>query len=265
MDPALLELAINDRISKTGRAPKAIILVHLFGMPAKVNEIILIARKYGIALIEDAAEALGSTYQGKHLGTFGDMGVYSFSGNKIITTSAGGALVSENKAWIEKARFLSSQAREPALHYEHKEIGYNYRLSNVCAGIGLGQLKVLHERVMQRRAVYEFYKTVLGNISSIEFIPEPSSEYFSNRWLTTVLFKNHSLREKVRLALEKENIESRPLWKPMHLQPVFQSNAFYGNGISDLLFEKGLCFPSGSNMSVDDLRKVTDIVKSEVQ
>jgi dTDP-4-amino-4,6-dideoxygalactose transaminase len=216
-------------------------------------------------VIEDAAEALGSTYQGKHVGTFGDLGVYSFSGNKIITTSAGGALVSANKSWIEKARFLASQAREPALHYEHKEIGFNYRLSNVCAGIGLGQLSVLTERVAQRRAVFNFYNTTLREIPCITFISEPSSVYFSNRWLTTVLFDNQEQREKVRLALESENIESRPLWKPMHLQPVFQSCAYYGNGVSDNLFEKGLCLPSGSNLAQSDLLRVAEVVSKELQ
>jgi dTDP-4-amino-4,6-dideoxygalactose transaminase len=262
MDPELLEAAIIDRKKKTGTIPKAIILVHLYGMPAKIEELMAIARKYDIPVIEDAAEALGSTYKGKHLGTFGDLGVYSFNGNKIITTSGGGALVSENKEWIEKARFLATQAREAAVHYEHKEIGYNYRLSNVCAGIGRGQLKVLNERVAQRRAVYENYRHALKDIHTIKFISEPTPDYFANRWLTTILFESKAQREKVRLALEAENIESRPLWKPMHLQPVFKHNPYYENGVSEDLFEMGLCLPSGSNLSLNDQHFIISSIKS---
>jgi dTDP-4-amino-4,6-dideoxygalactose transaminase len=261
MDPELLEAAINDRKEKTGKFPKAIILVHLYGMPAKIEELMEIARKYNIPLVEDAAEALGSTYKGKRLGTFGDLGVYSFNGNKIITTSGGGALVSNNKEWIEKARFLSTQAREAAVHYEHREIGYNYRLSNVCAGIGRGQLKVLDERVSQRRAVYENYRNAFKDIYTIKFISEPTSDYFTNRWLTTLLFESKAQREKVRLALEAENIESRPLWKPMHLQPVFKDYPYYENGVSENLFENGLCLPSGSNLSLSDQQFIISSIK----
>jgi dTDP-4-amino-4,6-dideoxygalactose transaminase len=256
----LLEKAIEDRKLKTGKVPKAIILVHLYGMPAKLKELIQVAKRYEIPIIEDAAEALGSTYQGKKLGTFGDLGVYSFNGNKIITTSGGGALVSENETWIAKARFLATQARDAAPHYEHTEIGYNYRLSNVCAGIGRGQLQVLDERVQQRRLVYETYKKELESFSSVKFIDEPTG-CFSNRWLTTILVNSEQQREHIRLSLEKENIESRPLWKPMHLQPVFKGCPSYVNGVSEQLFQTGLCLSSGSNLSANDLNRVVSEIK----
>jgi dTDP-4-amino-4,6-dideoxygalactose transaminase len=251
MDPELLKVAIEERIKKTGRRPKAIIMVHLYGMPAKVEEIMEIARRYEIPVIEDAAEALGSTYKGKKLGTFGDLGIYSFNGNKIITTSGGGALVSNNSAWIQRAKFLATQARDSASHYQHSEIGYNYRLSNVCAGIGRGQLRVLDERVRQRRANFEFYKNELAGISGIELSGEPV-DCFSNRWLTTILINPTQFgkdREAVRLIMEKENIETRPLWKPMHLQPVFKNGLMYVSGASEKLFDGGLCLPSSSNLS----------------
>jgi dTDP-4-amino-4,6-dideoxygalactose transaminase len=260
MDPILLEKAIEDRKLKTGRVPKAIILVHLYGMPAKLNELMQVAKRFNIPVIEDAAEALGSTYHGKKLGTFGDLGVYSFNGNKIITTSGGGALVSKNETWIKKARFLATQARDAAPHYEHTEIGYNYRLSNICAGIGRGQLQVLDERVQQRRAVYETYKKELASFSTVKFVDEPSAG-FSNRWLTTILVDSEQQREHIRLSLEKVNIESRPLWKPMHLQPVFKSYPSYVTGISEKLFQTGLCLPSGSNLSADDLNRVLSEIK----
>jgi dTDP-4-amino-4,6-dideoxygalactose transaminase len=260
MDPELLEEAIRDRMKKTGRKPKAIITVHLYGMPAQIDRIMAIARQYEIPVIEDAAEALGSTFQGRKLGTFGDFGILSFNGNKIITTSGGGALVSDNEAWVQKARFLATQARDPAPHYEHSEIGYNYRLSNVCAGIGRGQLLVLDERVRQRRAVYDFYVQHLGSKPGFTFLPEPEG-CFSNRWLTTILVdpvgKQGVTREDIRLKLEAENIESRPLWKPMHLQPVFQGFPAFGAGVSERLFERGLCLPSGSDL---DIPRLTEIV-----
>jgi dTDP-4-amino-4,6-dideoxygalactose transaminase len=259
MDPDMLEVAINDRIKKTGKKPRAIITVHLYGMPAQIDRIMDIARKYAIPVIEDAAEALGSTFQGKKLGTFGDFGILSFNGNKIITTSGGGALVSDNEAWIQKARFLATQARDPAPHYEHSEIGYNYRLSNVCAGIGRGQLLVLDERVRQRRAVYDFYVQHLGSKPGFTFLPEPEG-YFSNRWLTTILVDPVGTagvtREDIRLKLEAENIESRPLWKPMHLQPVFRGYPAYVNGIAERLFEQGLCLPSGSDLDIPRLNEI---------
>jgi dTDP-4-amino-4,6-dideoxygalactose transaminase len=264
MDPQLLEDAITDRIKKTGKKPKAIIIVHLYGMPAKINQLMAVARKYEIPVIEDAAEAIGSTFQGKKLGTFGDLGIYSFNGNKIITTSGGGALVSENASWIQKAKFLATQARDPAPHYEHTQIGYNYRLSNISAGIGRGQLKVLDERVSQRRSVFTFYKEALGSIKSIKFLEEPAG-MFSNRWLTTILVDAQEMtdsgREAIRHALEKHNIESRPLWKPMHLQPVFKSCPSYTNDCSESLFLTGLCLPSGSNLKPSELERIAAVLK----
>jgi dTDP-4-amino-4,6-dideoxygalactose transaminase len=260
MDPELLEEAIVDRVKKNGKKPSAIILVHLYGMPAKLAEITSIARKYEIPIIEDAAEALGSTYNEQKLGTFGDLGIFSFNGNKIITTSGGGALVSKNETWINKAKYLATQARDAAPHYEHSEIGFNYRLSNVCAGIGRGQLQVLDERVKQRRAVYDFYSTAFSTISSIKFLAEPKGT-FSNRWLTTILLDSFEQRERLRINLEQQNIESRPLWKPMHLQPVFKGYPSYVNGVADELFKVGLCLPSGSNLAGEDLDRVASLVK----
>ncbi len=263
MDPDLLEEAIKDRIKKTGKKPKAIIPVHLYGMPAQIDKIMPISRAYEIPVIEDAAEALGSKLNGQKLGSFGDFSVLSFNGNKIITTSGGGALLSNRESWIKKARFLATQARDPAPHYEHTEIGYNYRLSNICAGIGRGQLKVIDERVQQRRANFDWYKNALGNIPGLEFNEEPSG-YFSNRWLTTLLIDpaktNGITREDIRIKLEEKNIESRPLWKPMHLQPVFKGCAFYSSGISEGLFDRGLCLPSGSNLTAEELQRVTELI-----
>lgn len=257
MSPELLEVAIQDRISN-GKKPKAIIIVHLYGMPAEMDRIMEIAKRYEIPVVEDAAEALGSTYKGQALGTFGDMAILSFNGNKIITTSGGGALVSANEAWIKKARFLATQARDNAPHYQHSEIGYNYRMSNICAGIGRGQMEVLKDRVEKRRANFDFYKKAFAANTDISFADEPSEAYYSNRWLSTVLVEetNGVSRESIRLALEKENIECRPLWKPMHLQPVFANAPYYGDGTSEKLFEKGLCLPSGSNLTEDELHKV---------
>ncbi len=263
MDPNLLEEAILDRIKKRGKAPKAVIVVHLYGMPAKMDEINTICTRYGIPVIEDAAEALGSSYKGRKTGTLGDLAVFSFNGNKIITTSGGGALVSRNEKWIEKARFLSTQARDNAPHYQHSEIGYNYRLSNVCAAIGRGQLMVIDKRVKQRRANFQYYREHLATEPSVSFQPEPEG-FFSNRWLTTILIdpaKNHGItREDIRQALDKENIESRPLWKPMHLQPVFKNAPFYGDKVSERLFEKGLCLPSGSGLTVSQLERIVGIL-----
>jgi dTDP-4-amino-4,6-dideoxygalactose transaminase len=258
MCPDLLEQAIKERIVK-GKKPKAVIPVHLYGMPAKIERIIEIANKYEIPVIEDAAEALGSTINGNAAGSFGQMGILSFNGNKIITTSGGGALISNNEKFINQARFLATQARDAAPHYQHSQIGYNYRMSNVCAGIGRGQMKVIADRVNQRRKVYNIYLQHLQEFSNIEFLPEPKG-YFSNRWLTTILINpqnnNGITREAIRLCLEKENIESRPLWKPMHLQPVFQNYPSYINGISEKLFDYGLCLPSGSNLTEGDLNRV---------
>ena len=263
MDPDVLKEAIKDSITK-GKKPKAIIPVHLYGMPAKMEEISAIAEDYDIAVIEDAAEALGSSISGKKCGTFGKMAILSFNGNKIITTSGGGALVARDKALIEKATFLATQARDPAPHYQHSEIGYNYRMSNICAGIGRGQMEVLAERVEQRRANFSFYKNVFKDIEGISFVEEPEG-FYSNRWLTTILVDASKTggvtREDIRLALEQENIESRPLWKPMHLQPVFQEFPYYGGRVAEDLFENGLCLPSGSNLSKEDLGRVVECVK----
>lgn len=264
MSPESLERAIIDRIAK-GKKPKAILPVHLYGMPAKIEQIMTVAARYDIPVIEDAAEALGSTINGKAAGTFGLMGVLSFNGNKIITTSGGGALISENKDFIDRARFLSTQARDAAPHYQHSQIGYNYRMSNICAGIGRGQMLVLDDHKAQRRKVYKTYVEHLSGLPGIKFLTEPAGLQ-SNRWLTTITVDpvqtNGITREDIRLALEKDNIESRPLWKPMHLQPVFQHYPYYDNdGVSERLFKDGLCLPSGSNMSIADQERVINIIK----
>ncbi|MBK7107091.1 MAG: aminotransferase class I/II-fold pyridoxal phosphate-dependent enzyme [Ignavibacteriae bacterium] len=321
ISPILLEEAIKDRIKK-GKKPKAIIAVHLYGMPAKLNDLLTISDKYSIPIIEDAAEALGSKYQLKmkneklkikdegygevkservtvkservegkkqhaeiensnlsagaeflihnsefrKCGSFGLMSILSFNGNKIITTSGGGALLSDNEEFINKARFLATQARDNAPHYQHSNIGYNYRLSNVCAAIGRGQLKVLDKRVSQRRFNFEYYKNALSQIEGIEFQPEIEGS-FSNRWLTAVTINPELTygftREDIRLELEKDNIESRPLWKPMHLQPIFENAPKYVNGTSEKLFEDGLCLPSGSNLTEEDLERIVRIVKKK--
>ena len=261
MCPELLTKAIKDGI-KNNKKPKAIILVHLYGMPAKLDEIIAVANSFEIPLIEDAAEALGSKYKNQQLGTFADFGIYSFNGNKIITTSGGGALVCKNKKLIEKAKFLATQARDEAPHYEHSEVGYNYRMSNVCAAIGVGQLEVLTERVTRKREIFNFYKNELSMIKEITFLEELEPS-FSNYWLTTILLDKNSTidREQLRLHLEKDNIESRPLWKPMHLQPVFKDCKSYVNGISEDLFNRGLCLPSGTAMTTEDLKRIVKKVK----
>lgn len=261
MCPKLLEKAIKEFLT-AGKKPKAIMLVHLYGMPAKMDLIINIANKYDILIIEDAAEALGSTYSNQPLGTFGKLGVYSFNGNKIITTSGGGALVCKDESLIEKAKFLATQARDDKPHYEHSEIGYNYRMSNVCAGIGEGQLGVLTERVAKKRAINLFYKKELSLIKEISFLEE-SKGSFSNYWLTTILLDRDSTidREQLRLHLEEDNIEARPLWKPMHLQPIFKGCKSYVNGVSEDLFNRGLCLPSGTNMSTKDLKRVVNKIK----
>jgi dTDP-4-amino-4,6-dideoxygalactose transaminase len=262
MDPLLLRTALEEG-KKNGQLPKAIIPVHLYGMPAKMDEILVIAKEYGVPVIEDAAEALGSSIENKPCGSFGEFGVLSFNGNKIITTSGGGALISDNAEMIEKARFLSTQARDVAVHYQHSHIGYNYRMSNVLAGIGIGQLEVLSNRVAARRNNFERYKQYFSKYNSAEFFIQFQEEiegYYSNRWLTCILVdpsKNKGLtREKIRLTMEDENIESRPLWKPMHQQPVFASSKFYHNGVSDKLFEQGLCLPSGSNLTDEEFERI---------
>ncbi len=264
MSPAELERAIQDRISK-GRKPKAIIVVHLYGMPAMMEEIMAIASSYEIPLIEDAAEALGSKYMGKHLGSFGLMNILSFNGNKIITTSGGGALLSDDDELISRSRFLATQARDLAPHYQHSTIGYNYRMSNIVAGIGRGQMEVLDERIEKRRENFFYYKQQLSDRPGISFQEEPNENYFSNHWLTTILIDprkcSGKTREDVRIYLESKNIETRPLWKPMHLQPVFANCPAYTNGISDKLFETGLCLPSSSNITDEEREKVVASLK----
>jgi len=316
MDPELLEQAILDRMEghKNGRGspsrrksdsnislngngrkdteqeipqkPKAIVLVHLYGMPAKMNRILEIAAKYDIPVIEDAAEALGSSINGRKCGTFGKLSVFSFNGNKIITTSGGGALLSDDEGLVQKARFLATQARDEAPHYQHSELGYNYRMSNIVAGIGRGQMKILGEHIETRRNNHDFYFRELngtwlnGEIQNSRFIIKNSASngiyflrepvgYFSNRWLTTILVNpeetNGVSREDIRLALEKENIESRPLWKPMHLQPLYKDFPFYGEGVSETIFKNGLCLPSGSNLNDKDLLRVTATISKAIK
>ena len=259
MSPDLLEEAIKDRIAK-GKMPKAIILVHLYGMPSKMKELMAIAEKYSIPIIEDAAEAIGASYNNRPMGSFGEIGIFSFNGNKIITTSAGGALVSNNPEYCKQATFLATQARDDAPHYQHSQIGYNYRMSNIVAGIGRGQMEVLDDRVAARRQNFDFYIKELRNFKNISFVEEPQG-FFANRWLTTILTDSFETREIIRLALEKENIESRPLWKPMHLQPVFKEFPAYVDGTSEDLFERGLCLPSGSNLTEEDLGRVVEVIK----
>lgn len=260
MDSELLERAIRSRIAK-GKKPKAIVAVHLYGMPYKADEIRTIADSYEVPVLEDSAEALGSLYMGKRCGTLGDLAILSFNGNKIITTSGGGALVCNDEAQREQAVHLATQARDQAPHYQHTSIGYNYRLSNVLAGIGRGQMEVLEERVHARRANYSYYKDQLSEFAEIEFLPEPEG-VFANRWLTTILTPSYALREQIRLALERENIDSRPLWKPMHLQPVFKDQTSFINGCSEDLFNRGLCLPSGSNLTREELYSITKVIKS---
>ncbi|GAL77641.1 lipopolysaccharide biosynthesis protein RffA [Algibacter lectus] len=260
MSPELLEIAIKDRIEKN-KKPKAIVAVHLYGMPYKANEINAIAKKYDIAVVEDSAEALGSTYHDKACGTLSDFGILSFNGNKIITTSGGGALITKTKVLKDKAVFLSTQARDDAPHYQHSHVGYNYRMSNVLAGIGRGQMEVLDDRVAARRANYEFYKKHLSGFNTIEFVDEPAGSY-SNRWITCIKTDSFETREKIRLTLLEDDIESRPLWKPMHTQPVFKDCLHFSDGTSEDLFEKGLCLPSGSNLTNDDLNRILEIINN---
>ena len=264
MSPFFLEEAIKDRISKN-KKPKAVIIVHLYGMPALMDEITAICSKYEIPLIEDSAEALGSTYKNKKCGTFGDFAILSFNGNKIITTSGGGALVGPTKETKEKTIFLSTQARDNAPHYQHSEIGYNYRLSNICAGIGRGQMEVLPDRIQQRRAINDFYKDVFSNIDAVKLFSEASSDFFSNHWLSSITIdKKVTTRtnQELMAAFAEENIETRPLWKPMHLQPVFNDCQYYGETVSEELFTAGLCLPSGSNITNDDKNRIYEVISN---
>ena len=256
--PDQLEVAINHRISK-GKKPKAIIAVHLYGMPYKVDAINAVAQKYNIPVLEDSAEALGSTYKDKKCGTFGAISILSFNGNKIITTSGGGAIITRDKEAKEKAIFLSTQARDKAVEYHHSSIGYNYRMSNIVAGIGRGQMKALDNHVALRRDRFKFYEDFFANIDLVTTLKEPEG-YFSNRWLSTILLKSQQMREDLRLAFEAENIETRPLWKPMHMQPIFKDAPSYLNGISEGLFNRGLCLPSGSNLTDSELARISEVL-----
>jgi dTDP-4-amino-4,6-dideoxygalactose transaminase len=257
--PIALEAAIVDRI-RLGKKPKAIIGVHLYGMPFQVDEIQEIAKKYEITLIEDGAESLGSTYKNQKCGTFGDFGVLSFNGNKIITTSGGGALITKSDAMKDKAVFLATQARDQAPHYQHSEIGYNYRMSNISAGIGRGQMEVIANRVLQRRAMHQFYQDIFKDSKKVQVFSEPTSDYYSNFWLSTLLTDSYETRETIRLALEEQNIEARPLWKPMHLQPVFAGTSFYGTQVAEDLFNRGLCLPSGSNLTDEERNRIQRVL-----
>ncbi len=260
MCPELLEKAIIDR-QKKDKKLKAIIAINLYGMPYNVTQIHTISEKYQIPVIEDSAEALGSRFKNQPCGTFGNLSVLSFNGNKIITTSGGGALVSRDIETKKRSIFLATQAKNPGVNYSHSEVGHNYRLSNILAGIGRGQMQVLENRIQTRRLHFEYYKNALKSIQEIEFLAEPEN-YYSNRWLTAVLFKNTTIRNGVLEALSEQNIESRPSWKPMHQQPIFENYPSYLNGVSDNLFERGLCLPSGSNLKHADLDRVTQVIKN---
>ena len=265
MDPVLLEEAIKDRVEKIGRLPKAIIPVHLYGMPGKLDEILEVANRYKIPVLEDSAEALGSEYKGRKCGTFGEYAALSFNGNKMITTSGGGALICPSEEKAKRALFYATQAREQAPHYQHEKIGYNYRMSNICAGIGRGQMFVLDEHVARRREIHDLYVKLLAGVKGVKVMCQPEGEGFnSNYWLTCITVEPEEAgftREDVRLALDADNIESRPLWKPMHLQPVFKDAPFYGNGTSERLFEIGLCLPSGPTLTDKDVERVAKVVK----
>ncbi|MGQ2982058.1 DegT/DnrJ/EryC1/StrS family aminotransferase [Flavobacterium sp.] len=263
MCPESLEDAIKGRISE-GKNPKAIIAVHLYGMPYKAEAIRSIADKYGIPVLEDSAEALGSTYKGQKCGTFGDIGILSFNGNKIITTSGGGAIVVKNSELKDKAVFLSTQARDNAPHYQHSEVGYNYRMSNICAGIGRGQMEVLDNHVQYRREMHGLYVKLFSNTPGITVLSEPNDDYFSNHWLSAIVIDpaqtGGKTREDLRLKMEEHNIESRPLWKPMHMQPVFEKYPYYGGDVSSKLFENGLCLPSGSNLTEEEKVRIEKVI-----
>jgi dTDP-4-amino-4,6-dideoxygalactose transaminase len=263
--PLALEEAIVGRIQK-GNKPKAIIAVHLYGVPYQIEAVRKVADKYTIPILEDSAEALGSSYKGQKCGTFGDIGILSFNGNKIITTSGGGAIVTKTATLKEKAIFYATQSRDNAPHYQHSEIGYNYRMSNICAGIGRGQMEVLDKHVTLRRQMHDFYVKLFANIDGVKVFEAPSEDYFANYWLSAITIdakKTKGItRETLRLALEAENIESRPLWKPMHLQPIFEKYPYYGKNVAENLFETGLCLPSGSNLTNDDRERIVKVIKA---
>jgi dTDP-4-amino-4,6-dideoxygalactose transaminase len=263
MCPIALESAIVDRIAN-GKKPKAIIAVHLYGVPYKIEEIKAISDKYQISVLEDSAEALGSSYKGQKCGTFGDIGVLSFNGNKIITTSSGGAIITHTKELKDKAIFFATQSRDSAPYYQHSEIGYNYRLSNICAGIGRGQMEVLDKHLQLRRNMHHFYVNLFKNIEEVNVFSVPNDDYFANYWLTAIVVTPNAAkginRETLRMALEAANIESRPLWKPMHLQPIFENFPYYGETIAETLFDNGLCLPSGSNLTEEEIERITEAV-----
>lgn len=265
MCPIALEKAIIDRKKVTDKYPKAIIPVHLYGMPAKMDEINAIAQKYNIPVLEDAAEALGSQYKGRMCGTLGDYGAISFNGNKIITTSGGGALICPNEETAQRVKFYATQARENRPYYYHEVIGYNYRMSNVCAGIGCGQMDVLADHVARRQEIHDIYKSELSNIKGLTILNNPNSDYQSNFWLTTILIspKTGKTPDEIRLALEKENIETRLLWRPMHMQPIYQDAPYYGGTVAESLFNRGLCLPSGSSLSDNDIHRVITAIKEQ--
>jgi dTDP-4-amino-4,6-dideoxygalactose transaminase len=265
MSPVHLREAIVDRIAKTGKKPKAIIPVHLYGMPAKMDEIMAIANEFEIPVLEDAAEALGSEYKGKRCGSFGEFACLSFNGNKMITTSGGGALVCSTEEEAKRTMFYATQARDDAPHYQHSQIGYNYRMSNICAGIGRGQMMVLDDHVARRRAIHQLYKKELADVIGVSVFDNPSSDFNSNHWLTCIVVDPAIAgfsREDIRLKMDDANIETRPLWKPMHMQPVFEGTPFYGDGTSEALFDKGLCLPSGSSLTDDDIMRVIEVITS---
>ena len=261
--PIALEASIIDRIA-TGIKPKAIIAVHLYGVPYQIEAVRAVADNYGIPILEDSAEALGSSYKGQKCGTFGDIGVLSFNGNKIITTSGGGAIVTKTSTQKEKAVFYATQSRDNAPHYQHSEIGYNYRMSNICAGIGRGQMEVLDEHVALRRAMHDFYVDIFASIEGVDVFSTPNDDYFANYWLTAITIDatktNGISGENLRLAFDAANIESRPLWKPMHLQPIFERYPYYGSNVAQKLFENGLCLPSGSNLTDTDRERIEKVI-----
>ena len=264
MDPVLLNEAIKDRLRKTGKLPKVIILVHLYGMPAKIDQIMEIANYYNIPVLEDAAEALGAVFDGQKCGTFGELAALSFNGNKMITTSGGGALVCRTEEEAKRTKFYATQARDAAPHYQHTHIGYNYRMSNICAGIGRGQMFVLDEHITRRREIHGLYTKLLKNVPGISVLQNFNDHFNSNFWLTCILVDSEiagKTREDIRLKLDAENIETRPLWKPMHLQPVFADAPFYGNGTSEYLFNIGLCLPSSPTLTDEDIIRVVECIK----
>lgn len=268
MDPEVLETAIKERKRITGKYPKAIIPVYLYGMPAKIDEIMAVAAKYGIPVVEDSAEALGSDYKGKKCGTFGEYGVLSFNGNKLITTSGGGALVCPSAEAAERVKFFATQARENRPYYYHEHIGYNYRLSNVSAGIGCGQMEVIEDHLARRREIHGLYVRALSGIDGIDVHDNPSPDFNSNFWLTTITLDPEVISttpDELRLALDANNIESRLLWRPMHIQPVYSDSPYYGVTVAEDLFARGLCLPSGSSLSDADIARVVETILSSVK